>query len=257
MTDNRFAELTEEVNRLQERHDSLKLAIPKLEANKEDAVKELDRLNRAIAKAKDSLETLEQGIKERTDAYNTWSTDQKAKIDKLKENLAADRKTFEDDMVARQAKIKEEESAIEVAKAEIETAREAIKSKQTDINEQVKVNNKWAESHKGKDEEIKAAQTHLKKDQDALATKSAELDQREDKINGAEEEAKKLVTDAERDRQTARTLLANAKGQIGDLDARDQAQDMREKTLNDKERKLKLREIALNDRAGVLTSNGL
>lgn len=254
MSTNPFEDANALVGGLRTEYEELTKVIPKLRETKKGSLEELSQLNGQIVEAQTKLEGLKTTIKERTEAFNKWQAAELAKVNTAKNELKTDKLAFEGEKADHARQAKEQADIVGGAKTDVQTAQEQIRNDGKELVEQRAVNDKWAKNLTDKELDLKNREADLSAKTSTQDTKEAELTQREQKVAGAEQEAKELIQAAERDRDSAKTLLEGAKESIATNDARGQELDTRENILKGIAVKLNQKDAALKDKAGVIAS---
>jgi uncharacterized protein (DUF3084 family) len=255
--DDPFKTASSLVGDLKVEYNKLNKELPRLRELYKGAKSDLDAINRDTISAQEKLDKLLEDIKVNTETYNKWQADEYAKLNKTRLDIKTDRKALDNDKAEHITSVNNHLKMAGIADSQIRSERQSIDQDRKEVQGQQSVNNKWAE--KLKLQEIKNSETKTLADNrdKELDERSNKLDIREQSIAGAEEEAAKIIADAEKERNSARVILSDAKETVANNDAREQANDIKERLLDERERKLNKIKAGLDDRAGVLSSNSL
>lgn len=250
-----FGTATAKVADLQDQHDKLERAIPKLQEIERGFQENLKILGGRETALMQRLEQLVGIIKARTTQFNAY-------IKEETDRLAAAKHTFHlwstdkrEKLEAREGELNATATAQNQRAQELTTKATEINNATDLLNSRIDATNKFSDdvheraSVVGKREEEYA----IKERDQAERTKS--LDTREAAVTANETAAAKLLSDASISRHSAATMLEKAKDQQATLDQRDTAQDRRDALMDGRERDLNALAIRLGDRQAVMETN--
>lgn len=256
MAGNPFDDANALVGGLKTEYDQLIAELPKLREQKKAGKADLEALDRRTVEVQTKLDDLLEQIRQQTEAYNTWQTSELAKLESAKKAFVDERYVIENDLAAREQKIREDRTALDADKRAVEVIRQRVKDTEAAVMVREKANHTWFGQLSQQETDQKAIADANNSTKAALDVRSRELDMRETALAEAEKTAATNVKSSESDRSIARTILSNAKERIANLDAREDNIEQQATALERRKRDLDSREAGLNDRRDVMISNG-
>lgn len=259
MVDSPFDLLARQVEGLRKEYETLNGELPRLRENKKIASAELLEVNKQVVVAQEKLDELNETIKTNTETYNEWQRAQLAKLktaqNKRDQQFEQQKDKFAHETRAKKALLGEAWKVIKRSENALKESQEKLTRGRAEVSAQMRINDKRAAALIVSEEEAAKEKSTNTQESSRLATNSIELDRREQKIHAEEEAILQLKTAATIEREAARTLLSQTKESIEVNDTKEKGLDIRAKVLDQKERELKAKEVALNDRQNVLVAN--
>lgn len=230
--------------------EDISIVTESVKADIEVANKELADVELKINESKDKLAHTEEVIKEKIKIHN-----QKIKLER--DNLS---KECELKITELSSQEKENEilkkSLVSQTEA-LEQSKLALQEKRAELDEQVKAYQKYNLALEQREEAIKQVEANNEVITLELNTLSKDLIERESALTQKENEININLQQTKDMKQSASILKNKNQSDAADLQAKENMLVQRELGLSSRESKVKKLEIALNDRASILTSNGL
>ena len=251
-----FAAASELVAGMEASYKDLKIQLPKLESLKKELTKEVADLNVQVIAAEDRLSKLNETIGKNTAAYNEW---QRSELERLEAKKAAVKKQlndYEHSLTDKSKRLDELSEQLESGKAQLASQRARITEDRKDLQAQSNISDKRTASLNAREIELRNEQGELNIDRKNVSDAQTLAEKSIKEIEAQRKLVDDLVKETERDRESARVLLANTKDQIATVDMREKAADKRDQDLSKREQELDTLKRALDDRRDVMISNG-
>lgn len=240
---------------LQEQASRLERSIPKLQEIEKQLNENVGTLRKAEVASITKLENVKSEIARRTTAFNQWMSGEQEALLIEKNKLEKQVKEFQIAQEAEVAKRKQAHKEFEARQKALDKLIDEIAAQRTEINGQAATNNQWSIKLAEQEKIVKQVSADNTRRSQELDTKEQTLAKRESDIANRERLALDAQKTAEVERDSAHTLLEDAKDKIAINDTREKELDGREAISLAKEKDLDKLAIRLNDRRAVIEAN--
>lgn len=255
MLDDPFGTAAAKVADLQDRHDKLERAIPKLQEIEKGFQENLRILGAKETSLVERIEQLAKIIRARTEQFNAHIKDETDKLEAAKHTFHLWSTDKRQKMDGREAELNGTANAQSQRAQQLSDKKREVDDATDLLNSRIDATNKFSDDiYERANVVSKREEEFVIKDRDQTEHTKA-LDLREATIERKETEISNRESASIVDRSAASTMLEKAKDQQAELDQRDITQDRRDALMDGREAELNALAIRLGDRKAVMETN--